>query len=236
MFLRAALRRSLTALFLFSACVNTAPAATRPLNAEDSRTEVERIGALQTGIDSMAAQVRQRKTGRDPAREINTEGHILLKKPNLLRWEIRSPEKLTIVVDGEYVWAYRPRAKEAKKRDLSRDMLARYTTEFFSSAIMVSYEDLSRRFTVTVYRENAGTVLELVPKSSIASKYLKKVSISYRASDGMPERFVVEGRNGNVTTTDMSDIKTRVPVSRDDFRLVLPKDVKIIGPEDNETQ
>lgn len=235
-FFRAALVLALPVFFLFFACVNAAGAGTRPLGAEESRAEVERLGALQAGTDSMAALVRQRKTGRNQARAVNTEGSILLKKPNLLRWEIRSPERLTIVVDGSYMWVYRPRAGEARKRDLARDMVARYTTEFFTSALMVSYEDLSKRFNVAVYKENADTVLELVPKSTIALKYLKKVSISYRASDGMPERFVVEGQNGNVTTTEMGEIRTEVPAGNDDFRLDLPKDVKIIGPEDDETQ
>ncbi|MFQ5585989.1 MAG: outer membrane lipoprotein carrier protein LolA [Thermodesulfobacteriota bacterium] len=188
----------------------------------------------QAAIDSMVMTVHQRKTTALLEEDIETSGTVFLKKPNLLRWEVEKPEKAVVVVDGEVMWQYRPKTNKAYKRLLSHDVKARDTMRFLASVMSLSIGDISKRFSTSVYRENEKTVLALRPKSRIVAKYLKSVFIWYREHDGIPVRFIMEGRDGSTTTTEFTNIKVNTGIDDDTFRLALPEGVWVISSEDDD--
>ncbi len=205
-----------------------------PLGPAESEDAIERLRVMQAGIESMAAHVSQRKTTPLLVEEIRTEGSILLKKPHFLRWEVDAPEKLVVVIDGEVMWQYRPDAKEARKRVLSNDVIARQTMRFFSSAMSLSMEDLSKRFLTAVYKVDGSTVVSLRPRSKMAGRYLKRILIWYGDDDGALEKFLMEGKEESVTVTEFGDVRINTDIDENVFKLVLPGDVRIISLEEDE--
>lgn len=207
-----------------------------PLDSAEAKAAIERLKEIQSGIDTLVAYVRQKKVIPLLVQDINTEGKILLKKPNLLRWEIQRPEELLVVIDGKVLWQYRPQAEEATKLILSQNTAARYTMELFFSTMNLSLDGdgLSKRFSVAVYMVSDSTVISLKPKSIIAGKYLNHILIWINTREGTPEKFEVEGRKGSVTITEFSDVKVNKEVKDDAFKFLPPKGVRVIAMDDGE--
>ncbi|MEK6758846.1 MAG: outer membrane lipoprotein carrier protein LolA [Deltaproteobacteria bacterium] len=205
----------------------------QPLGLSEAGAALKRLSGLQAGISSMTARTVQTKTSPLLEGVVRTDGRIWIKRPAFLKWEIDRPERLVIVADAESMTVYRPKAREATRRLLANDMSARYTMEFFSSGMTLSMEELSKRFSVSVYSQAASTVVELRPKSRLAGRFLKKAVIAY-SPDGIPEWFEVENANGAITRTELGSVDVNTEIPQAAFKLQLPGDVVVrqLGEEE----
>lgn len=203
----------------------------RPLQSQEIREVVNKIKDAQKGIDAISAVAYQRKKTPLLAKEIATEGTIILKRPNLLHWEVKRPERLTIIVDGKIMWIYHPDSQEAQKYILSEQFIARQAMEFFSSAMDMSLEEMGKRFDVAVYNPNTSFVFEMRPKSSMAAKYLTAVYIWYKNGEGVPYKFEVLGKNGNTTITELRDVVVNPSLKESLFYFDVPAEAIITNRE-----
>ncbi len=205
----------------------------QPLGPTEAGAALERLSGIQAGISTMTAGTVQVKTSPLLEGVVRTQGRIWIKRPAFLRWEIDRPERLVIVADAQALTVYRPKAREATIRLLANDMSARYTMEFFSSGMTLSMEELSKRFSVSVYSQASSTVVELRPKSRLAGKFLKKAVIAY-GPEGIPEWFEVENANGAITRTELGSVDVNSEIPQATFKLQLPSDVVVrqLGEEE----
>lgn len=206
----------------------------RLLSVADSKATIEKLRVQHAGIETFSAVTLQKRSSALLAEEVRTEGAILLKKPNLLRWDIERPLRLMIAVDGTAMWIYRPDKKEVEKRVLSDDPVARYAMEFFSSTMNFSMERLSKRFFVELYKNDGSIILALRPRSKMASRHLESINIWYREEDGSPMRLVLKSKNKGITITEFKKVRLNVEAKAERFSLVLPGDVLIAGQDDGE--
>ncbi len=221
-------------LFALSSVAFAGDGAGLLLGEVESKAAIVELRSQHAGIDTFSAVTVQRKTSALLAEEVRTEGRIVLKKPGLLRWEIQRPARIIIVVDGTAMWIYRPDKKEAEKRILSNDVMARYAMEFFASTMDFSMERLSKRFFVEIYKGPGGTVLKLKPRSKMAARHLESISIWYRGGDGAPEKMILKSRKKGTTITEFKDVRLNVELVEDAFSLTLPADVLVLGLEEDE--
>jgi outer membrane lipoprotein-sorting protein len=204
------------------------------LDGEQTKVAIEKLRTQHAGIESFSAVTLQTRSSALLDQELRTEGVIVLKKPNLLRWDIERPSRLVIAVDGAVMWIYRPDRKEVEKRILSDDPVARYAMKFFASTMNFSMRRLSKRFFVELYRGDGVIILSLRPRSKMAARHLESISIWYSESDGSPVRLVLRSKNKGITTTEFAKVRLNVEVDTQSFTLVLPDDVLVIGQEEDE--
>ncbi|MBI3397637.1 MAG: outer membrane lipoprotein chaperone LolA [Deltaproteobacteria bacterium] len=202
-----------------------------PLETKAMAEAENKIKDVQKNIDAVSAVVYQRKKNQLLKNEIATEGTIILKRPNLLHWEVKKPEPLTIIVDGKIMWVYHPDVKEAQKYILSEQFIARQTMEFFSSAMAMSLEEIGKRFDIAAYNPNDSLIFEMRPKSSMAAKYLTAIYIWYKDGEGVPYKFEVIDKNGNSTVTELRDIVLNPSINASAFHFDIPKGVTITNIE-----
>lgn len=228
----------LLVLFIFHATVKpqeiSVARPAQPLSREEASAAIERIGELQKDINAITARAFQKKKTALTEREIDAEGTITLKKPNLLYWEVERPEKVIIVADGKRLWVYHPSLKEVQRYLLSGDMAARSTMEFFSSSMAMTIEKLEKKFEVVVYHPSESYVFELRPRSKIAMKHLSAIYIWYREKDGIPVRFEVIGQKDSRTVTTFNDISINPEIADGLFHFEVPKGVRITNEDENE--
>jgi len=208
----------------------------RPLTPEASAEAISELRDAQEGISALSMSFVQTKSSAMLTSEMVTTGTVLVKKPGLLRWEVKEPEQIIITVDEDVMWFYRPARKEARKRLLSKDFVAGQAMGFFTSIMNLSLKDLKKRFTYSLYSVGDNVALELTPKSKFVSKYLKGITIWYRQSDGIPVKFAVLGKKGDTTVTEFKDINSRAVTDDKDFHLKLPDNVRVISAEEEEIQ
>jgi len=204
-----------------------------PLDAAEAASAFDRIKNAQAGIDSVLARVRQTKSSPLLDKDIVTEGSVLLKKPDLMRWEIVSPQKMVVVADGEALWVYRPAKRDATKRLLAGDMVARYTVGFLSSSMNFSLDEISKNFKLLTYVKDDATIILFQPKSKMLSRFLKDLKIFY-GPDGLPRRFEVQTKDGSTTSTEIGEVVVNSVKDNTPFSLKLPSGtvVRTLGAEE----
>jgi outer membrane lipoprotein-sorting protein len=81
-----------------------------------------------------------------------SRGKLSLRNPASLRWEVESPERRIVVMDGRTMTTYYPKRKEAERRDMKDDFASSATLGLFESGISASLPELKRRFQVDLSR------------------------------------------------------------------------------------
>ena len=181
----------------------------------------------QKGVTGLSATVVQRK--RDPLlkNEAVSRGKLSFRKPASLRWEVESPERMVVVMDGRTVTTYYPKKKEAERRDMQDDFASRAALGFIESGISASLPELERRFHVDLFRSDDQVVLRLIPRSKMLSRVIASIRILQDPLEGRPRRIVVEGARGDRTETTFSGVTLNPDFPPGTFTLRLGPEVRV---------
>lgn len=190
----------------------------------------------QKEVTGLSAAVVQRK--RDPLlkNEAVSRGKLSFRKPASLRWEVESPERRIVVMDGRTVTTYYPTRKEAERRDMQDDFASHAALGLFESGISASLPELERRFHVDLFRSDDEVVLRLLPRAKMLSRVIASIRIHQDPVEGRPRRIVVVGARGDQTETTFSGVILNPEFPPDTFSLRLGPEVRITetgGPERN---
>jgi len=186
---------------------------------------LERLQEQQQGIQSVRAAVVQRKRHPLLKEEAVSEGTLLFRRPNQLRWEVTKPQRVIILINGYTLLTYHPELKEAERRDLRDDFVSRAAVEFLTAAMNLALADLEKRFQVDVLREAEGTVLRLTPRSPLVAQAVASVKISLQDGEAVPRSIVVMGQKGDRTETTLSHVTINPSLPEDAFVLQLGPEV-----------
>ena len=199
----------------------------KPISGAERDRWFEEVRERQKGVTGLRAAVVQRK--RDPLLkdEAVSRGKMSFRKPASLRWEVESPERMVMVMDGRTVTTYYPTRKEAERRDMQDDFPSRIALGFFESGISASLPELERRFHVDLFRSDDQVVLRLIPRSKMLSRVIASIRIDQDPAEGRPRRIVVEGARGDRTETTFSGVTLNPDFPPDTFALRLGPEVRV---------
>jgi outer membrane lipoprotein carrier protein len=187
----------------------------------------EEIRERQKKVTGMTAVVVQRKRHPLLKDEAVSRGKLFFRKPALLRWELESPEKMVLVMDGRKVTTYFPTRKEAERKDLRDDPSSRYMLEFFESGISAPLPELERRFHVALFRSDNEMILQLIPRSRMVLRAVASIRIYQDPVEGRPRRILVDGPRGDRTETTFSEVTFNPGFPPDTFALRLGTEVRV---------
>ena len=215
--------------------VETVPDGKTISGAERDRW-FEMVRERQKGVNGLSAEVVQRK--RDPLlkNEAVSRGKLSFRKPASLRWEVESPERMVVVMDGRTVTTYYPKRREAERRDMQDDYASHAALGFFESGISASLPELERRFRVDLFRSDREVVLRLIPRSKMLSRVIASIRIHQDPVEGRPKRIMVEGARGDRIETTLSGVILNPEFPPDTFTLRLGPRVRVTetgGPDRN---
>lgn len=194
---------------------------------------VENLNRQHENINSMAAKIYQRKHLSLLKKDIHMKGTIFLQKPDMLKWEIVSPERSLIVIKGKTMTVFHPDVNEAEVYKLSEHFIARNTMHFFSSVMWGSIEGMGKRFNLDIFRRKSEIVLKLKPLSKMAARYLSSILIFYNEKTGLPTGFEVITPKGDRTVTELTDLKVNPELRPDMFKIKLPPGVWITNKSES---
>jgi outer membrane lipoprotein-sorting protein len=214
--------------FLGTCPVASAAPTGRPLEGDERIRAVQALQARQRDVASLRAAVVQRKRHPLLKDEVVTEGSLIVKRPDRVRWEMTRPERAIVVIEGNTLLVYHPERGEAERRDLRDDFGTRAAAEFLTAGFGLAVEDLERRFRVDVYREGGWLRFWLTPKSAWVAKVITEVVITQEDGDALPRRIVVVGAKGDRTETLLTDVTLNAPLPADAFALRLGPDVRVV--------
>lgn len=210
----------LTPLYAASNTLEEIPSAVR-------QKIVSKLAEFAKDTQTIAANITQEKQLSLLKKKVYVSGSVLMKKPDMFRWDMVKPDKSIMVIDGEMMTIYHPDAKEAQVFNLSGNLIASNTIKFFTTTIWGSLTDIEKKFSVTLFRKDREIVFKLAPLSKIVGRYVSSILIYYDEKTGVPQGFEMITPKGEKTVTRLSNIKINPEIKTDIFKLKLPKDVCI---------
>jgi outer membrane lipoprotein-sorting protein len=207
------------------------------IQGEERVRVLDRLRERQRDVTTVRATVIQRKQHPMLQGEAVSEGTLVYRRPNQLRWEVDKPERIVIVIDGHTLLLYHPERREAERRDLRGDFVSRAAVEFLTSGMSLALADLETRFQVDLFREDGGVVLLLTPRSRWVAQAIASVAIHQREEDAVPRRIVVVGRKGDRTETTLTRVSVNPRLPENPFTLRLGPEVRVteVRPPGSET-
>jgi outer membrane lipoprotein carrier protein len=189
---------------------------------------VARVQAQYDRTTHLHAQFRQeiRMRGFDQAQ--TGAGQVWILKPGMMRWEYTTPERQTIIANGDMLWIYLPDERQVI-RDRAHESMGRRTPALF----LAGHARLTELFTVTgpspqAPGEEGLLRLELTPKEGALPYAQVQLGIDPHSYQVVRVRLV--DPLSNVTTMWFSDIDTGGAVDPALFQFQVPPGVDVIAP------
>lgn len=204
------------------------------ISSADRQKIVDKLKKLADDTQTIAATVNQEKQLFLLKEKVYVNGSVLMKKPNMFRWDLVKPDKSIMVIDGERMTIYHPDTKEAQVFGLSGNLIASNTVKFFTTTLWGSLPEIEKKFLVTMFRKDSEIVFKLVPRSKIVGRYLSSLLIYYDKETGVPQGFEMITPKGEKTITRLSNIKINPEIKADLFKLKLPEDVCITNNQEQQ--
>jgi outer membrane lipoprotein carrier protein len=194
------------------------------------------------GVDELIARVQSRyeRTTRLQARfrqetrvpgfdQVQTgEGQVWIRKPGMMRWDYTTPERQTIIANGDTLWIYLPEDRQVIRDHINHSLGTRTPALFLAGQARLT--DL---FTVaggpTQGPGEGGLLqLELTPKGETLP--YTQVYLGIDPSSYLVKLVRVVDAVGNMTAMWFSDIDTEAAVAPSLFQFQVPPGVEVMAP------
>ncbi len=145
-----------------------------------------------------------------------------------VRVDWHNPQEMLAVVDGKYT-LFRPRLKmayvgDANSKEGKVSGVMGFGLNASQAQLKAAYETPQDVYLETLWGGVETTHLKLVPKGKASYKYAE----IWVDGTGMPVQTKVVEKNNDTTTVRLMNVQKNVSISKNEFKLELPSDVKKI--------
>ena len=151
-------------------------------------------------------------------------GRFFMTKPDAIRWEYTTPEKMSFVISADEYIGYFPARKKAEKRNIQRwrDQLFRFFGVGQGSA------ELGKFYNIRLREAGDDTyLLSLIPKRRRVRKRVEEVLFWLDAETYMPKRVEYRATDGTGRTVEFKNIQINPDLAAGLYHVELPDDVTI---------
>lgn len=158
-----------------------------PLTVYQEYVPMKDIQAFRKGIEQMAASTtsikadfKQEKYLSILSNKIDSEGVILFKKPNLLRWEYKSPFEYIIVLNGNEIMI-KDQGK-VNAFDIGGSQAFKEVNNLIINSVQGNVLD-TEQFHIEYYESEVLYLAKLTPKDAKMKQFLQGIDIHFDKKD-----------------------------------------------------
>jgi outer membrane lipoprotein carrier protein len=140
----------------------------------DMAVKVEAFYKTRTDIRARFTQ-RVKKPGR--RRTLTKSGSVFFKRPGMMRWDYKRPEKVHYICDGKTLWSYQPADELATQLDVKSSELYHQSRYLFGQGKLTTDFKLSAGNALTTSGKNPATLYALVLKPKRSSRNFKQLTL-----------------------------------------------------------
>lgn len=182
---------------------------------------VSRLTTLLNNINVMRANFTQVINNKNGVNLQEQSGVMQLKKPNLLRWQILTPDQMLIVTDGNKIWQY--------DVDLAQVIIKNFTQEITDTKISkLLLGDVSKmliNFNINILDNSDFLCFELINKNIQQDDSFVKAQLGFNEKQQLIMVKLYDQLDQE-TEFLFNDIKNSVDSNA--FKFVMPQDVDVI--------
>jgi outer membrane lipoprotein carrier protein len=186
--------------------------------------------AADTGVARMRAFLKDVKTLKASFTQVvldanlkqlkQSTGTLLIKRPDLFRWDYAKPNAETVVADGKHLWLYDVALQQVTVKPLGETLAAS------PAVLLAGSNDVDKSFTVTDRGEKDGLAwVILTPK--IKDSDFESVRLGFKGED--VSEMDLKDNLGNTTRINFDHIQRNPEVDDKSFRFVPPAGADVIG-------
>ncbi len=196
-----------------------------PALAEDTTARViEGLQRKYAAVQTVSAAFRQ--VYRAPGIEQVESGTLVMKKPGLMRWEYRDPERKLFVADGRETFLYTPEDRQVQVSRLSAAEIRSTPLQF-----LLGQGEILRSFTAAPETEfpqsfDRSVMIRLTPRRSDPDYAFLVLECDRNSYD--LRRIIIRELTGNTSEFVLSNLETNAKVDNREFQFKIPKGVEVV--------
>ncbi len=194
-------------------------ARTAQVTGLKEREAAAKLAELLSGMNTLSARFEQQTLDDSGRRLQESRGDMLLKRPNLFRWNVTEPFPQEVVSDGHRVSYY--------DKDLDQLTLQDMDSRTNATPVLLLSGDTVRMlegFTVKLSSTDNNRFFTLMPKGSDNS--FEELQLTF---NGLTlKEMVLTDTLGSRTRIAFSQIRVNVPIKDKSFELYVPPGVDVI--------
>ena len=175
-------------------------------------------------------QARFRQETRVPGfDQVQTgQGQVWILKPGMMRWDYTTPERQTIIANGDTLWIYLPEDRQVIRDHINHSLGTRTPALFLAGQARLTDLFTVQGTSIQGPGEGGLLQLELTPKG--ATLPYTQVSLGIDPSSYLVKLVRVIDAVGNMTAMWFSDIDTEAAVTPSLFQFQVPPGVEVMAP------
>lgn len=206
-----------------------------PLEAaqrKDLETLLEEVDKASQDFKTIEADVTYTRIIFLLEEEETSRGKVRYKKPKKLHLELKPPRDELDISDGEYLWVYRPEAKQVEKYRIAKEETMELN--FFE----FGYEGSVKKAKENYYIEMINTeekeglyILKLTPKESETSPQYSEIRLWIEEGFWLPTQIELYESQGEVINRIvLKNVKMNKSIPDSLFQFVVPEGVEVVEP------
>jgi outer membrane lipoprotein carrier protein len=202
-------------------------AAPPPARSDGVTTEgvLKRMEEAGRGLVALRADFRQERTYALFGEKRVSSGTIRYKKPGMMRWEYREPDRTAIFLKEGRALMYMPEIAQVQRISLARDR----KTESLLIGFGNTAEEITRNFEAEASAGPDGMpVLDLVPRSADLASHFRRLRLVIDPARWIPVRSERFEAGGDTTVFIFSNVTTDAPIDDAEFDFRIPPGTEVV--------
>lgn len=190
-------------------------------SAEAGRELAKRL----QNVSSFSSEFVQQALFADGTIIQEIEGQLLIKKPNLMRWQTKPPYEQLVVADGVDIWILDRDLEQVTVRPMQKS-LQEVPALIFSS----DEQALTSEYVVNQPSEN---IFQLLPRDN--SQLFQQLLLVYERTgdeDSLQppilKKLEIVDVSGQITRITFDQVVENLPLESNQFRFVIPDNIDVI--------
>lgn len=170
-------------------------------------------------VNSFSANFLQKVVDPENENLMRASGTILVKRPNLFKWETLEPEENLVISNGEVVWFYNPFVEQ-----VTITWLSQVINGTPLALITKNKTKLWEKYNIS----RDGDQFSLIAKDKqIGQKLIIRVD-----KQGRIENFAIVEQDGQKSNFELQDFNSKVNTLENDFEFNIPDGVELDDQRD----
>jgi chaperone LolA len=219
-------RTAVLAAALLAPLLSPALAAPGDLSSAEAAQLLARMQEHRAKFPSLTADLSEEKTCHLLQKPLVSNGTLAFQAPNKFRRELKGNNPSLMVSNGQKLWIYYPKFKEAELYLLGQ-------RAFFDDAIEaltagLNFQRVADFYRYTITRDGSGYRMLLTPKSGGLKRIMKELTVQVDESLRVTRTVAVLPKGDQVVTSYRSQKPTALPASTFDY--APPADARVSQP------